>query len=114
MSAEKFATTWAEAEMRLAEALPEVTRLMKERFAQLDGNPELASALDQLGLSNGAEVVSDYMAQNELGVALEHLCYMIEEADLTISEKTYMLLKAVEQAMQMDVLALSRIKPLAK
>ncbi len=108
---QKLAIIWAKAETYVEEALPEVTRLMEEKLAQVNGNPEQGSALDQCGLSNGAKIVSDYIAQNEPGVALEHLCYMIEEADLPISGKTYTLIKAAEQTMQVDVPALRRIRP---
>ena len=65
---------------------------MEDKFAQVHGKPEPGSGLDQVGLSNGAKIVSDYIAQNELGAALEHLCYMVEEADLPISGKTHTLL----------------------
>ena len=102
---------WAVAKAYLVEALPEITRLIGDKFAQVRGNPEPGSVLDQRGLSDGAKIVSDYIAQNELGIALEHLCYMVEEADLPISMKTYTLLKAAEQTMQVDVPALRRIRP---
>ena len=72
---------------------------MKKRFAQLGGSPEAGSGPGQLGLEDG-----------EAGLALEHLCCMIEEADLLISERTYASIKAAGQAVQMDTQALRRKK----
>ena len=106
---EKLAEIWTEARTHLRAALPEITRLMKEKFAEVHGKPELGSALDQLGLSDGAVVVSGWIAQNELGLALEHLCYMVNEVDLPISAKTYAHLKSAEQVMQIELVALRQI-----
>ena len=83
---------------------------MKKRFTQLGGSPEAGSGPDQLGLEDGAEVVRDYMADGEWGLALEHLCCMIEEADLPISEETYASIKAAGQAGQMETQVLRRKK----
>ena len=107
----RLAAIWAEARASLAEALPEVTHLMKEKFDEVHGEPTPGSALDQHGLGNGAEVVRSFIQQNELGLALEHLCYMVNEADLAVSSDTYASLKAAEQIMQMHIPALKRIKP---
>ncbi len=42
------------------------------------------SALDQAGLRNGFEIVSDYVDHREQGVAFEHLLYMITEPGLVL------------------------------
>lgn len=91
---------WAEARRYLEDALPEVSSLMAQRFAQVGGAPEPGSDLDQCGLKNGAEIVRDYMASNEWGLALEHLCYMVEETALPISAKTHSAIVAAAQSMQ--------------
>lgn len=37
----------------------------------------------QVGLLDGRDTVNDYLSHNELGIALEHLLYMIHESDIT-------------------------------
>ena len=84
--------------------MPEVGMLMQQKFAQVGGKPQPGSDLDQSGLSNGLEVVKDYMSHNELGLALEHLCYMIEETSLPLSEKAYTSIVAAGRLMQIGIL----------
>lgn len=36
----------------------------------------------QVGLLDGRDIVVDYLSQNEIGTALEHLLYMIHESDI--------------------------------
>ena len=62
--------------------------LMREAFEAVGGTPVPGSALDQGSLIDGDEVVEDYLRHGEPGVALEHLVYMIWEADLPISDAT--------------------------
>jgi hypothetical protein len=46
------------------------------------------SALDQLGLRDGLQIVEEFIRYGELGVALDHLRYMISEADLQLSSES--------------------------
>ena len=110
MQQESQATIWAKAQEHLEQALPEVTALMEQKFSQVGGVPEPGSDLDQYGLRDGGEIVRDYMANNEWGLALEHLCYMVNETNLPISAKTYVSIQAAGQAMRMDTRALQGIK----
>jgi len=71
---------------------------MEQKLADVGGHPEPGSSLDQLGLRDGAEVVESLMADNEWGQALEHLRYMVAEADLPISAEARASIKAAEQA----------------
>jgi hypothetical protein len=60
---------------------------------------ELAGVLDadnplaQAGIADGAELAAEYITFNELGLALEHLCYVIYEAKLPISARTYTIIQ---------------------
>ncbi|WP_263264139.1 hypothetical protein [Pseudomonas sp. RIT-PI-S] len=67
------------------EALREISALMSTAFEQAGIIPE-EHALAQAGLSNGHEIVLDYLDHNEAGVAFEHLIYMVNEPPLAISE----------------------------
>ena len=91
---EHLAAAWAEARKHLEEALPEVSALMEGKFSEVGGVAEPGSALDQCGLRDGIEIVRGYLASNECELALEHLCYMVEETDLSISLKTFLSIKA--------------------
>ncbi len=50
--------------------------------------PAPGSTLDQEGLRNGKEIVSDYFTHGEVGLALEHLVYMIIETGIEILPNT--------------------------
>ncbi|WP_241001569.1 hypothetical protein [Pseudomonas viridiflava] len=56
----------------LLEVLDEVSTLMSIKYAQLGPLPD-DHPLAQSGLENGAEIVLDYIAHGEAGVALYHL-----------------------------------------
>ena len=45
-----------------------------------------SSALDQAGLVNGSQIVGDYVNHNELGLAFEHLIYMVVEPGLEVTQ----------------------------
>jgi hypothetical protein len=40
---------------------------------------------DALGINDGNEIIKEYLTQNELGLAYEHLAYVISEADLSLN-----------------------------
>ena len=112
MQEEARVARWVEAHGHLEEALPEISALMEQKFSQVGGVPEPGSDLDQCGLRDGAEIVRDYMAHNEWGVALEHLRYMIKETNLPISVKTYASIQAAAQLMEIDPWFLKEDAPL--
>ncbi|SEC04080.1 hypothetical protein SAMN05216178_3214 [Pseudomonas saponiphila] len=66
------------------EALDEVSRLMASAYQQL-GPVADDHVLAQAGREHGREIVLDYLAHNEAGIAFEHLLYMIDEPPLAIS-----------------------------
>lgn len=58
------------------------------------------SALDQVGLKDGLLVVRDYLQHGELGVALDHVLYVIRELDLAIPADIYAVLSRTADAMK--------------
>ena len=68
--------------------LDDVEPLMRAAFDAVDGTPQPGSALDQVFLLDGREVVADYLQHGEPGLALDHLVYMIKEPPLDIGEDT--------------------------
>lgn len=53
-----------------------------------NGPIEMDSALDQLGLRDGKEIIEDLMAHGENGVAFEHLLYMLIETGISLSPES--------------------------
>lgn len=75
--------------------LAEIEPLMLAAFDAVGGKPEPGSALDQVFLLNGREVVEDYLLHGEPGLAFDHLVYMITEPPLSIpSQSRHRLLEA--------------------
>ena len=62
---------------------------MQEAFDAVGGTPEPGSALAQVFLLDGREVVVDHVAHGELGLALDHLVYMIAEPGSAIGYDTH-------------------------
>lgn len=69
------------------QVLGEVSVRMAEAYLQA-GVLDADHPLSQAGLSNGESVVSDYLDHNEVGIALEHLLYMVKEPPLELSPAT--------------------------
>ncbi len=91
-----------EAEHFIRQTLPEVSALMERAFAEVGGLPVPGSALDQAGLIDGVSIVEDYLRHGEVGVALEHLIYMIHEPSLPISTGTFCLIEQAAWLMHME------------
>lgn len=72
----------------LLDVLNDVEPLMKAAFDQVGGTPAPGSALDQVFLLNGRDVVEGYLTHGEPGLAFDHLLYMIREPGLVISSGT--------------------------
>jgi hypothetical protein len=70
-----------------------IRRAASEAQAELDrlyaaGTPTVGSALDQLGLRDGMAIVEDFLDHGEMGLALEHLLYMVNEPSLHLSPQS--------------------------
>lgn len=99
---QEYRAYFARVEHHLQNAIPEISALMDAKFAET-GIPNADSALAQAGLKDGVEIVKDFIFYNELGEAFHHLCYIVEEAQLFLSEQTYAALVAAGTEMQYDV-----------
>jgi hypothetical protein len=95
----------------IKEALTEVESLMKAAFAKVGGVAPAGSALDQNGLADGGDVVTEYLDVGEPGLALEHLIYMVSEPKLPISRRAYSCIATAGTAMGMDQQLWERIRP---
>ena len=70
----------------LLSALHEVELLMATAYANEEPIKE-ESPLAQAGLRDGGDIVLDYIEHGEIGVAFEHLLYMVTEPPLFVSSK---------------------------
>lgn len=68
---------------------PNIQKLVDAEYAKVNGSPVPGTALDQVNLIGGDNVVYDYLEHGELGVAFDHLSYMIDETgiELTLSQR---------------------------
>ncbi|MGY1447540.1 MafI family immunity protein [Pseudomonas chlororaphis] len=82
------------------DVLDEVSMLMFSEYEQLGVVPD-NHALAQVGLENGREIVLDYVDHGEAGIAFEHLCYMIKEPPLIISEHCRAALARIAKTLEM-------------
>lgn len=79
--------------MHDAERESKIVEIARDIQAKLDalyrsvGNPEAGSPLDQAGLRDGLNIVEDYVSHGEVGLAVEHLLYMITEPDIGLSQQ---------------------------
>ncbi len=80
---------------------------MRAAFDAVGGTPEPGSALDQVFLLNGREVVVDYLTHGEPALALDHLVYMIVEPGLAIGNSTHRRLLEVGEALGYPASALT-------
>ena len=92
--------------------LSDVEPLMQAAFDAVGGLPEPGSALDQVNLLEGREVIVDYLAHGEPGVAFDHLLYMIREPPLTIPAEALDRLALAGLAMGVDPSAWASIATL--
>lgn len=100
-----------EAAEHIGAVLEEVMKLMREAFAAVGDRPQPGSSLDQVFLSDGDQVVNDYIEHGEPGVAFDHLMYMVEEPPLPISQSAFEHLRAAAQALGVPQSRLDPIRP---
>ena len=65
---------------------------INELFEASDDPPPEGSALEQAGLRNGNEIIEEYLRHGELGLAVDHLRYMVEETEIELKESSILAL----------------------
>lgn len=88
-------------EEHIRTVVQEVQTQLDELYQRSD-NPEPGSALNQVGLRDGAYIVEDYLRQVEAGLAFEHVLYMILEPDLPLSATAFRSLKQAGEQLKMS------------
>jgi hypothetical protein len=67
------------------EATPEIQKLVDMEFAKVGGNPHPDSPLNQVNLLGGDRIVQDYVDHGEVGLAFDHLNYMVDETGIKLA-----------------------------
>ncbi|GAB5520685.1 MAG: hypothetical protein RhofKO_29360 [Rhodothermales bacterium] len=75
---------------------------MDRELAAVSGNPVAGSGLDQAGLQDGQSIIRDFLEHNELGLAFDHVIYMIEEAELALSNRAREELRYIKEVFGQD------------
>ncbi len=56
----------------------------------------------QVGLLDGLQIISDFLSHNEMGLALEHLLYMIHESDIKFEQERVVRLHSLAAQLNID------------
>lgn len=73
----------------IQESIVRLAALFQQRLDELyRSSAPLASgsALDLVGLVDGSQIVEDYVNHNELGLAFEHLIYMVVDPGIEVTQ----------------------------
>lgn len=70
----------------------EVQNLVDKEFQKINYKLEPNSPLDQLGLQDGLNIIHEHTAVGELGVALEHILYVVYETGIKLGKPSHELL----------------------
>lgn len=77
-----------EAQQRLAAA-----------FSRLTESEIKGTGFDQAGLRDGFTIVEDFVRHGEMGIAIEHLMYMVEETGITLTSASATALEELAASM---------------
>ena len=66
----------------------EAQRRISEEFDRMTVSEIEGTKFDQAGLREGLKIVEDYLSAGEIGVAYDHLRYMIEETEIALSAES--------------------------
>lgn len=87
----KVWSTWSKKSDRqliedlISKVANELQDLINTELAKVIGEPSPDHPLYHRGIRDGKQIVIDYSNHGEYGLALEHIFYMIEELDLSVS-----------------------------
>ncbi len=74
---------------------PEIPKLVDVEFAKIEGAPVAGNALDQVNLKGGDNIIFEYLDFGELGVAFDHLTYMIDETGIELTKNQRILVAEI-------------------
>ena len=85
-----------EVEKEVRDLAKQVQERLDSIFAKVP-EPRDSSPLNQAGLRNGFQIVEEYLNHNEIGLAFDHLTYMIIEPEVPVTLDEIVKLKSVAE-----------------
>ena len=95
-------------EKQIIDLAQKIQQLVNREFEQVNWQPKPESALAQLGLRNGFEIINDYINYKEAGLALEHLLYMVDSLETSLSNKDCNCLVNIAEQLKMSKVDVDR------
>ena len=65
--------------------MPEIQKLVDAEFVKIAWQPDPDSPLNQVNLLGGDRIVHDYLAHGEVGLAFDHIKYMVDETGINLA-----------------------------
>src|SRR5690242_763760 len=90
------------AEQILAVASEAQSRIL-DATAHMAASEIKGSRFDQAGLRDGLETVERFLRAGELGIAFEHVCYMVEETEIPLSSTAARFLEETAAALGLRI-----------
>ena len=59
----------------------EIAELSDQILSEISLNEKVSLNIDSCGITDGKEIISEFLMQNETGLAYEHLIYVISECE---------------------------------
>lgn len=88
---------------KIATVGKEAQSLIDLEFQKINYEPESNSPLDQEGMKNGFEIISEYNSVGEFGLAFEHILYMIHETEIVMSKPSSELMVELSKKMNISI-----------
>ena len=96
MQREELQRVWKIAQRHLEEALSEIQLLLEHDNTITSDMSDRSRLMDELATVGG------YVQNNEFGLALEHLCYLVKITNIPITKKVYVAIDAAGKIMDMN------------
>ena len=81
----------------------EVQSLIDAEFQKVNYKPNNGSPLNQLGMRNGFEIISEFNSEGAYEIAFEHILYMIQETNIMLGKSASELIIELSERMNIPV-----------
>lgn len=83
--------------------IKELAKIADNLIADLYSKNPKSSVFEQEGILNGRDIVLDYIHHNEIGLATEHLLYMIHESEIDYPREKLICLHKIADSLKLNV-----------
>ncbi len=78
----------------------EIADLSGQILTEILANKKLMSAMESCGIKDGEEIILEFLTHREIGLAYEHLEYVISESRIELTTEHLTRLKYIEQKLK--------------